>query len=130
MNWFRKMMMGRYGMDQLSNTMLILSIVLLVISSFTRLRIINALAMIILILSYARIFSKHINKRREENMRFLQWWNPLNLKLNQFVNRAKGYKTYRYYKCPQCGQSLRVPKGKGRICITCPKCHNELIRNT
>ncbi|MDD2481309.1 MAG: zinc ribbon domain-containing protein [Lutispora sp.] len=130
MNWFRKMMVGRYGMDQLSNAMLILSILLLAISSFTRLSVINALAMIILIPCYARIFSRNINKRREENMKFLQWWYPKNMKLTQFLNRVKAYKTYRYYKCPQCGQRLRAPKGKGRIRVTCLKCHKEFIKKS
>lgn len=130
MNWFRKMMIGRYGMDQLSNAMFILSIVILVISSLTGSSIINMLGIIVLILCYARIFSKNINKRRAENMRFLQWWNPICVKLNQSANRVKGYKTYRYYKCPKCGQRLRVPKGKGRIRINCPKCHNEFVKNT
>lgn len=130
MNWFKKMMMGRYGMDQLSNAMFILSIVILVISSITGYGIINALGMVVLVLCYARIFSKNINKRREENMRFLQWWSPLSTKLRQYVNRVKGYKTYRYYKCPKCGQELRVPKGKGRLIITCPKCHNEFSKTT
>ena len=130
MNWFRKMMMGRYDMDQLSNAMFILSMVLLVISSFTRLSVINALAMTILILCYARIFSRNFNKRRVENMKFLKWWNPLNLKRNQFINRVKGYKAYRYYKCPQCGQRLRVPKGKGRIRVTCLKCRKEFVKKS
>ena len=120
MNWFKKMMTGRYGMDQLSNAMFILSILFLVASSLIGSSMLNILAMIALVMCYARMFSKSISKRREENMRFLRWWNPINLKLIQFANRAKGYKTYRYFKCTQCGQRLRVPRGKGKIRITCP----------
>ena len=130
MNWFRRMMIGRYGVDQLSNAIFLLSIILLLISSLIGSVIINTFAMIILILSYARVFSKNINKRREENMRFLKWWSPISIKLMQSLNRIKGYKTYRYFKCSKCGQKLRVPRGKGRIRITCPKCKNEFTKNT
>lgn len=130
MNWFRRFMIGRYGMDQLSNAMLVLSIILLVISLLFGSGIINSLAMAVLILCYARMFSKNIDKRRQENMKFMKWWYPKSVKLNQYMNRLKSSKTYRYYKCPKCGQSLRVPKGKGRIIITCPKCHNEFSKTT
>ncbi|SHI75902.1 hypothetical protein [Lutispora thermophila] len=130
MDWFRRMMAGRYGVDQLSNAMILLSIVLLIISSLIGSSIINMLAMIMLILSYGRVFSKNINKRREENMRFLRWWSPISIKLMQYINRIKGYRTYRYFKCSGCGQTLRVPRGKGRVHITCPKCKNEFTKNT
>jgi len=130
MNWFRKMMIGRYGIDQLSNAMFLISIILLGVSSIMGSVILSTFAMIILVLSYARVFSKNIDKRREENMRFLKWWGPISIKLMQFFNRIKGRKTYHYFKCSKCGQRLRVPRGKGRIRITCPKCKNEFIKNT
>lgn len=130
MNWFRRFMIGRYGVDQLSNAMFLFSIILLIFSSLFRSVIVNTFAMIILILSYARVLSKNINKRREENMRFLKWWSPISIKLMQYFNRIKGYRTYRYFKCSRCGQRLRVPRGKGRVRITCPKCKNEFTKNT
>ncbi len=130
MNWFQRMMIGRYGLDQLSKAMLILTFILLIISLITGLDIINALAVIVLALAYIRILSRDTNKRHQENMKFLQWLNPISIKVNRNLNRLKEHKTYRFYKCTECGQQLRVPKGKGKVKITCPKCKNSIIKRT
>jgi predicted RNA-binding Zn-ribbon protein involved in translation (DUF1610 family) len=39
-------------------------------------------------------------------------------------------KRYKFFKCPACRQKIRVPKGKGRIEITCPRCGNRFIKKT
>lgn len=130
MNWLQRFMIGRYGIDQLSKAMLILTFILLMISTFTRSSIINFIAVIILALTYARILSRNVNKRYQENMKFLQWWNPISLKINRYFKHLNERKTYRFYKCSNCGQRLRVPKGKGKIRIICPKCQNTIIKRT
>lgn len=130
MNWFQRIMVGRYGVDQLSKAMLILTFLLLILSLFAEASIINTFAIVVLALTYMRILSRNINKRYEENMKFLQLWNPIRIKIIKFFNRLKEHKLYRFYKCSQCGQQLRVPKGKGKIKITCPKCKNEIIKRT
>lgn len=130
MNWLQRMMIGRYGVDKLSKAMLVLTFILLIISSFTESIIINTFAIIILALTYMRIFSRNINKRYQENMKFLQWWSPIEVKINRMFIRLKEQKTYRFFKCTQCGQQLRVPKGKGKIKITCPRCQNSTVKKT
>lgn len=130
MNWLQRMMKGRYGVDQLSKAMLILTLVLLIISSFTGLDIINALGVLVLALTYMRILSRNINKRHQENLRFLQWIKPIRVKYNKFFIRLKEHRTHRFLKCTQCNQQLRVPKGKGKIRITCPKCKSTIIKRT
>ena len=130
MNWLKKQMIGRYGVDQLSNALLILSFILLIGSIIADIKVINSIAMGILLISYIRIFSRNINKRYQENLKFLNWWNPIKFKLLGFVNRTKQLKTHRFYKCPQCNQELRVPKGKGKINVSCPKCHNKFEKRT
>jgi len=130
MNWFQRMMIGRYGIDELSKAMLILSLVLLIISSFTGSSIVNMLAVLILALCYVRILSRNINKRYQENMKFIKWWNPIKMKLKTFIRPIKEFRTHRYFKCPHCGQLLRVPKGKGKIRINCPKCNNTTIKKS
>ncbi len=122
--------MGRYGIDQLSKVMLGLTFLLLIISSFIDSYIINTFAVIILALTYMRILSRNISKRHQENMRFLQWWSPISLKIRKTFNHLKELKDYRFYKCTQCRQQLRVPKGKGRIRIICPKCKGTIIKRT
>lgn len=129
-NWLRKVMVGRYGVDQLSNVLVILSIILVVVSMITKISMINSFGMAILVVSYFRIFSRNINKRYQENLKFLNWWNPIKFKWLGFVKRAKQFRTHRFYKCTQCNQELRVPKGKGKVTITCPKCHNKFEQRT
>ncbi|SCG84297.1 Zn-finger containing protein [Proteiniborus sp. DW1] len=130
MNWLQRMMIGRYGVDQLSKAMLILTLILLIISSITGLDIINVLGILVLALSYMRILSRNIDKRYQENMRFLQWLSPIRARINTLLKRFKEHKTHRFYRCPQCNQQLRVPKGKGKIRITCPKCKSSIIKRT
>lgn len=130
MNWLRRVMQGRYGVDQLSNAMILLAFILMIINLFLDFVIINIVITAVLALCYIRIFSRNIPKRYQENVKFLSWWRPIKIKIIRFINRIKQYKNYRFYKCSKCGQQLRVPKGKGKIKITCPKCKNVIIKRT
>ncbi|MFY9214118.1 MAG: hypothetical protein ACOXZT_07255 [Tissierellaceae bacterium] len=130
MNWFRRFMMGRYGVDQLSNALLVLSILVLMVNFFLKIPILSSLAMAILLISYFRIFSKNINKRYQENMKFLNWWNPIRGKFNKTKTKIKSSRTHKFFKCPNCNQDIRVPKGKGRIIIRCPKCNERFEGRT
>lgn len=130
MNWFKKFMTGRYGVDQLTNFLIIIFIFLFILSRFIHSSILYLISMVIPIIAYYRIFSKNTSKRYEENKNFLNLIYSLKRKLNSKVNRIKDMKYNRYYKCPSCEQTLRVPKGKGRISITCPKCKNTIIRKS
>ena len=119
---FQRFMIGRYGMDQfgrfLSGVLLVLIIMNFLIPA--------ALEWIVLIVLYARMFSKNINKRYQENEAFLrrqfyvsEWWKKWKFR---FQERRK----YHIYRCPNCKQKVRVPRGRGRIQIHCPKCGNKL----
>lgn len=130
MNWLKKFMVGRYGMDQLSMGLIVLYILLAILSRFINIQIINIISLIVPIVAYYRVFSKDINKRYQENMKFLNIWNPIKNKFNNKVKKAKGLKDYKYFKCPSCSQSLRVPRGKGKIAITCPKCKTSIIKKS
>lgn len=117
-DWFRRFMYGRYGSDQLSMFLLILGVVLCLLGSFTRLYWLGFLAYIPLILSIFRMYSRNIYKRRGENQRFLRLFQPLR------------DREHRYYACPRCRQKIRVPRGKGKIRITCPKCGERFEKKT
>lgn len=125
MNWLKKIMAGRYGTDQLSNGLLILSVIFLIISALTKMSVFNNIAMVILLISYIRIFSKNTYKRYEENQKFLKFWNPIKSRYLSVINRIKQSKTHKFFKCPSCKKQLRVPKGKGKINITCPDCNTK-----
>lgn len=130
MDWLRKFMLGRYGIDHLYKALILLSIVISIISLLTDFELLNNISIAILIYAVFRVFSRNTEKRARENAAFLNWYNAL---LNKFAirrNRFKDMKTYRFLKCPQCGQTLRVPKGKGKIRITCPKCNTKFETRT
>lgn len=134
MNWFRRMMMGRYGTDQLSIALLVLYMVLSLVLQFIRIPFLYLLSLIPLIFCFYRIFSRNINRRYAENNRFLRWWYPVKTRVQKFFSRSnsrlKDRQTHRYFKCPHCSNTLRVPRGKGKICITCPVCKTEFIKKT
>ena len=83
------------------------------------------ITLIVLIWMYARFFSKHYDRRRAENARYLKLSAPLRRSFSTLYLRLRDGRSYRYYDCPGCHQRLRVPKGKGQITVTCPKCHTK-----
>lgn len=125
MEWLKKMMVGRYGTDQLSIALLTTGMILLAITLPFNGVIIRLLPLIPIIIAYYRVFSKHIYKRQQENFKFIRFYTPIYKRLHVWIKRFKERKTHRYLKCPTCKQTLRVPKGKGNITITCPKCKNN-----
>lgn len=127
MDWLKKFMYGRYGIDRLSRELLILSFILSVIASFLPkylfgLGIIGYILMFVCVL---RIFSKNIYKRQMENYKYITIRNYVLARFNNTIIRLKALKTHKYFTCPNCKQKLRVPRGKGKISITCPKCKNS-----
>lgn len=130
MNRFRQFMNGRYGVDNFSRFLIYASVIITLIGTITRINVLVTLAYIPLVYSLYRIFSKDINKRIQENYKYFTIRDRYKHKYDQFIARVKGTKNYRYYTCPSCKQKIRVPKGKGKICITCPKCRAEFIKRT
>lgn len=124
-NWLQRFMYGRYGVDQLSIGILVVFILLTVIGIFVRIPYIEVVYVLLLVLCYFRMFSRNIYKRRAENTKFMKFWGPI----ASFFKRKKQHfhdrKTHKYFQCPNCKQELRVPKGKGEITVTCPKCKTK-----
>lgn len=134
---FRNFMRGRYGVDQLSNGLVFLFFILILIGILTRNTIFTWIALIPMILSYYRMFSKNFSKRYNENRIYTNLMSPvydLLDKIKSFFNRKiKRFKTrkeYKYFKCPNCKQELRVPRGRGEITVTCPKCKQSFDRKS
>ena len=122
-------MQGRYGMDDLNRCLYWSFLVLFILELIIPFRPVKAglgwVTLAIIIWATFRMFSRNIPKRYSENLKFLDM--TAGLRRAMRLNRRKfdDRKTYRYFKCPGCGQEVRVPKGKGRIRITCPKCHQS-----
>lgn len=135
MNWFRSFMQGRHGLDTLAVVLIILSIILAYTGQALRLDILVVFSLIPLLLGIFRVFSPESSKRRYENDKLLNFTSRLGVqnlsnKIRILMNRLKDSKTHCYFKCPACRQTLRVPRGRGRICIICPKCKMEIIKKT
>ena len=129
MGRFRRFMDGRYGNDQFGRFLSLVTIILLVISIFSRTSIIFYIALVSIIYQYSRIFSRNCSKRYAENARYLRMKNNV-LSFFKNTQRRAQDKTHCYFKCPNCKKSLRVPKGRGKIRIHCPACKTEFVRKT
>ncbi len=127
---FQQFMSGRYGADQLSRLLMVITLVVLVLSMFRPLRFLYIVAMVVLVYTYFRMFSRNVEKRYAENQKYLNWKYRLVVKKDQRKKRWAQRKTYHFYKCPNCKQTVRVPRGKGNICITCPKCRTEFVKKS
>lgn len=126
---FVRFMQGRYGTDQMNRFLSIVAIILLVLSVFG-IPFMYILALALLVWVYFRTFSRNIYKRSAENQKYLTYeWKVKNFwgrKKNEFSQR----KVYHIYKCPKCRQKLRVPRGRGKIMITCRKCGTEFMKKS
>jgi len=123
-------MYGRYGSDQFSRFTSVVCMILLILTLFIHNSLIYFLALALLFYTYFRVFSRNISKRSEENQKYLNIYYKCMGKINYLKARIKDSKTHRVFKCPSCGQKIRVPKGKGKISIKCPKCRIEFIKRT
>lgn len=118
----RRFMAGRYGTDKLNTTILGAGVVLCLLSLFVRAPLVNLIlttaSYVLMFWALFRCFSRNTYARYQENRRFLQ-----------LKDRWKD-RDHRYFNCPRCRQPVRVPKGKGKISITCPKCREKFIKKT
>lgn len=130
MNWLQKMMYGRNGADQLSLALVIFSMALSLLGSIFGWGILVTVAWVPLVFSFFRMFSRNIYKRRAENQKFLGVWWKGKAWFSGMGRHAAESRVYRFYSCPQCRQKLRVPRGKGKISIRCPKCGTEFVKKT
>ena len=126
MEWLKKFMYGRYGVDELSVFLVIISIILMVIGRiFYRMPFIQIINDLIIVVYLFRIFSKNISRRQQENYKYIQLKNRLIYRFQKNKSNVIEMKSFKILKCPNCGQKLRVPRKKGKITVTCSKCRNE-----
>ena len=129
-----KFMYGRYGTDRLNMFLLIVLIVCAGLNLFVRNGyfsiVMRSWETLLIVLIYYRMFSRNIQKRYAENQKYLSLEN----KVKRFVGRTKYIqeqrKDFHIYTCPQCRQKIRIPKGKGKISVRCPKCGAEFVKKS
>ena len=129
MNFLRRFMYGRYGNDSLNNFLMVIAFVLLIPYWITRWSVFWVLIVALLAICYYRMLSRRTYKRAAENSRFMTWWAPIRRKTLGRSMQLQD-KEHRYFKCPVCHKTLRVPRGRGKISITCPHCKHQFIKKT
>ena len=120
-SFFRRFMMGRYGTDKLNIAILTVGVAVCILGMFMPALlglIFTALSYGLMFLAIYRCFSRNTYQRYRENSRYLR-----------FLERLKD-RQHCYFTCPRCRQTVRVPRGKGKIAITCPKCKEKFIKKT
>lgn len=127
---FRKFMVGRYGIDGLSMFLTYFALILMLVLSLSGNADRNWIPMVIIIGSYARVFSKNRMQRMKENQKFQELVAPFTRFFNKWFHRIFGSKSHLYFNCPNCKTELKVPRGKGKVRITCPKCAEKFEKDT
>lgn len=127
MDAIRRFMQGRYGSDALTLFLMCVGIGLNIVSMFVP--FLSFLALAIFVFAVWRMLSRNIYARQKENAAYLRGWQRVKNFFSGFKPRADA-KTHRHYKCPECRQEVRVPKGKGKILITCPRCGKKFEKKT
>lgn len=141
-----RFMQGRYGVDEFSRFLTGFSFVWIVLELITRNRLFEIFFWVTVIYLYYRILSRNYGKRQQENSkyltlryRFVSKWNQLvhpngyqtkSNRIDKWKKEMQQRKMYHIYKCPGCGQKIRIPRGKGKIAVTCPKCRTEFIKRS
>lgn len=126
-----RFMYGRNGTDQLNMALLVVYLVVLLLEAFLGRRfavrvVLDVVTAALAALVLFRTFSRNLTKRRAENERFLGWWLPVKQRVSGARQRRLD-KEHKYFTCKNCKTICRVPAGKGRIEITCPKCGGKII---
>lgn len=123
-------MQGKNGPDSLGYASVGAAIILILLDFFLMTGILSTLAMVCLFYAMFRQFSSNVVKRRQENETFLRVTKKPRQKAQLLYKRIKFGKTTAYFTCEECGTVFSLPKGKGKVRATCPKCHKQSIRNT
>ena len=126
----REFMYGRNGTDMFSFALIIAGFVLNFIYVFSTFRIFYFISLVAYGYALFRTLSKNIQARRSENQKFMSFCYKVK---NRWIGIKADFeerKTYKHFKCPSCGQKIRIPRGRGKIEICCPRCSNRFIKKT
>ena len=127
-NFQRKMaewMRGRNGSDELATCALLLALVFVILNLFLRTIFLSVVAVALLVYAWWRMASKNLEARENENGVFCEFLGPVRPWVRNPVQAFSEARAYRHFKCPECGQRVRVPRGKGKVRVRCPKCSTK-----
>ncbi|MCC6098426.1 MAG: hypothetical protein DUD33_02250 [Coriobacteriaceae bacterium] len=118
-------MRGRNGADELGVACLELAVILAIINIFAGNGVIYVITLALLAYAIFRMVSTNVNQRRRESMAFAEKLGPVRPWISNPAAAYKNARTYKHATCPNCHQRVRVPRGKGHIRITCPRCKQK-----
>lgn len=130
MDKLRDFMLGRRGLDALSIGLMVLSLIISIFTRFSRSMLIRAVPAVILLYCLYRVLSRDTGKRQQETDVFMRFCRPVAERLGGAISRMRESGSYKFFRCPECSQQVRVPKGKGKIEITCPKCKGRFVKKS
>ena len=126
----QQFMTGRYGSDSFTLFLTISGIVLSVLSNFKHLGFLYLISLALIFYGVFRTFSRNYEARRKELNWYLRVSQKPKAEIKILMSQFRDRKTHRYYKCKSCKTVMRVPKGRGKIEITCPKCRMKVVKKT
>ena len=132
---FNRFMQGRYGVDAFARFTMGVALVAIILSIFFRSgsrmgALLDTVGLLVLLYTYYRMLSRDIQKRYQENQKYLSITSGIRQKFNREKNIMQQRKDYHIYSCPNCKQKIRIPRGKGKIEIDCPKCHTKFVKRS
>lgn len=133
MQFIQKMlfyMNGRYGMDEFSRVLLIAGLVINLLSNFVGGLIFSVIGIAFIAYAILRVLSKEKAARYKEYRKYIQIKQKIVTFFQRLKNKRAQQKVYKFYTCVSCKQKVRVPKGKGKVKITCPSCHHQFVKKT
>lgn len=125
-----RFMQGRYGTDDFYKFLFWVALIGIVINWFFKSRLLSFAVTLILVYAMYRVLSKNHSARYAENQRYLQATAKIRYWFDQQKKLMEERKYHHIYTCPKCRQKIRIPKGKGKIMIRCPKCHHEFQKRS
>lgn len=126
----QQFMVGRYGSDQFTLFLSITGIIFSFLGNFRHLRLFYFIGTIMIFYGLFRSLSKNYEARRKELNWYLVWSEKPKAYIKLIMNQIRDRKTHRYFRCKSCKTVMRVPKGRGKIEITCPKCRMKVVKKT
>lgn len=126
----RRWMAGRYGVDALGRFLSGAALVCILLAMLLRWPLLDWLGLGLLAVCYCRMFSRSAARRAAENAVFYRCKERLLGGVRQKRLEWAQRGLYRYFRCPNCRQKMRVPRGHGRIAVTCPKCKTEFLKKS
>lgn len=118
-------MQGRNGADDFSTTVIVLAMVLYLIGVFAHFKMVLFLALVAVIYGFFRMTSRNIEARRAENREFLKRVGPARPWIKNPPAAWKEFRAYKHLICENCGQRMRIPRGRGKLRVSCPRCGHK-----